>query len=198
MPDAFGLSRKNVTDSLPLTAWLRAASGGDRAAGDRAYALVYAELRRLAALQIAQGEGYTLTPTALVHEAFLKLAGGSLVALNDRQHFFNLVARAMRQTVLDHAREQLALKRGGIFLRTELDEGIPDCALDAEQALAIDQALNALDQQDPQLAETLSCCVFGGLTTPEIAALRGVSERTVQRDLMLARNYLRLVLARVA
>lgn len=186
-----------MTESLPLTEWLRAASAGDRAAGDRAYALVYAELRRLAALQIAQGEGHTLTPTALVHEAFLKLAGGALLALNDRQHFFNLVARAMRQTVLDHAREQLALKRGGILFRTELDEGIPDCALDAQQALAIDQALGALEQQDPQLAETLSWCVFGGLTTPEIAALRGVSERTVQRDLTLARNYLRLVLGGV-
>jgi RNA polymerase sigma factor (TIGR02999 family) len=186
--------KNNLADAIPLTEWLRAASGGDRAAGDRAYALVYGELRRLAALQIGQSDGHTLTPTALVHEAFLKLAGGSLAALNDRQHFFNLVARAMRQTVLDHAREQLALKRGGILFRTELDEGIPDCALDAEQALAIDQALSALDQQDPQLAETLSWCVFGGLTTPEIASLRGVSERTVQRDLTLARNYLRLVL----
>jgi RNA polymerase sigma factor (TIGR02999 family) len=186
-----------VADAIPLTEWLRAASGGDRAAGDRAYALVYDELRRLAVLQIKKSDGHTLTPTALVHEAFLRLAGGSLSALNDRQHFFNLVARAMRQTVLDHAREHLALKRGGAFLRTELDEAIPDRALDASQALAIDQALKALERQDPQLAETLSWRVFGGLTTPEIASLREVSERTVQRDLMLAHNYLRLVLGSV-
>jgi RNA polymerase sigma factor (TIGR02999 family) len=181
-----------------LTDWLRAASAGDRAAGERAYSLVYAELRRLAALQIARGEGHTLTPTALVSETFLKLAGGSLAALNDRRHFFNLAARAMRQTVIDHARENLAQKRGGDLLRTELDDGIPDRALDAQQALAIDQALTALDHQDAQLSETLNWCVFGGLTTPQIAALRGVTERTVQRDLALARNYLRLALGGAA
>jgi RNA polymerase sigma factor (TIGR02999 family) len=161
---------------------------------ERAYAMVYAELRRLAGLQIAQGDAHTLTPTALVSEAFLKLADGSIAALNDRQHFFNLAARAMRQTVIDYAREHLAQKRGGQLLRTELDENIPDCALDAEQALAIEQALTALENQDAQLAQTLSWCVFGGLSTPQIAALREVTERTVQRDLALARNYLRLVL----
>jgi RNA polymerase sigma factor (TIGR02999 family) len=183
-----------VSDPVPLTEWLRAANDGDHAAGERAYALVYGELRRLAGLQVARGEDHTLTPTALVNETFLKLAGGSLSALNDRRHFFNLAARAMRQTVIDHAREQLAQKRGGDLLRTELDEGIPDRALDAQQALAIDQALTALDRQDPQLAETLGWRVFGGLSTTQIATLRGVTERTVQRDLALARNYLQLAL----
>jgi RNA polymerase sigma factor (TIGR02999 family) len=183
-----------LADSAPLTEWLRAASGGDRSAGDRAYALVYAELRRLAGLQIARDAGYTLTPTALVSEAFLRLAGGSLALLNDRQHFFNLAARAMRQTVIDYAREHLAQKRGGKLLRTDLDENLPDRTLDAQQALAIDQALTALHHQDAQLAQTLSWCVFGGLKTPDIAGLRGVTERTVQRDLALARNYLRLAL----
>jgi RNA polymerase sigma factor (TIGR02999 family) len=183
-----------LNDAVPLTDWLRAASGGDRAAGERAYTLVYAELRRIASRQMTPGSGHTLTPTALVNEAFLKLAGGSLSALNDRRHFFNLAARAMRQTVIDHAREQLAQKRGGDLFRTELDEGIPDRALDAVQALAIDQALSALDRQDAQLAETLSWRVFGGLTTPQIAALRGTTERTVQRELALARNYMRLAL----
>jgi RNA polymerase sigma factor (TIGR02999 family) len=183
-----------LTDAVPLTDWLRAASSGDRAAGERAYTLVYAELRRLAARQMMAGSGHTLTPTALVNEAFLKLAGGSLAALNDRRHFFNLAARAMRQTVIDHARQQLAEKRGGDLVRTELDEGIPDRALDAHQALAIDQALTALDRQDAQLAETLGWRVFGGLTTPQIAELRGTTERTVQRELALARNYLRLAL----
>lgn len=188
------IEKEPLAESVPLTAWLRASGDGDRVAGERAYSLVYTELRRLAALQIARGEGHTLTPTALVSEAFLKLAGGSLTALNDRRHFFNLAARAMRQTVVDHAREHLTLKRGGQFLRTEIDEGIPDRALDAQQALAIDQALQALEQQDTQLAETMHLCVFGGLTTPQIAALRGVTERSVQRDLALARGYLRLVL----
>lgn len=184
-----------VPVSTPLTQWLRDAGSGDRSAGERAYALVYAELRRLAARALG-GEQQTLTPTALVNEAFLKLSGGSLADLNDRRHFFNLAARAMHQTVVDHARERLAQKRGGGLLHTQLDDDISrDCALDAQQALAIDQAMHALDAQDTDLAETFAWRVFAGLTTPQIAQLRGVTERTIQRDLTLARNYLRLALA---
>jgi RNA polymerase sigma factor (TIGR02999 family) len=184
-----------MSEQSPLTEWLRAAGNGDHDAGDRAYTLVYAELRRLAARQLGRGAQETLTPTALVNEAFLKLAGGSLAALNDRRHFFNLAARAMRQTVVDHARERLAQKRGGGLLHTQLDDdGISDTALDAQQTLAIDQALHALDAQDGELAETFTWRVFAGLTTPQIAQLRGVTERTVQRDIGIARNYLRRAL----
>ena len=183
-----------MSDEAPLTNWLRAAGAGDGAAGERAYALVYSELRRLAARQLAGSSQATLTPTALVSEAFLKLSGGSLAHLNDRRHFFNLAARAMRQTVIDYARERLAEKRGGGLLRTQLDEGVADSALDAQQVLAIEQALTALDAQDVELAETFSWRVFAGLSTQQIAELRGVTERTVQRDLTFARNYLRLAL----
>jgi len=180
---------------FPLTDWLHAASDGDRDAADRAYALVYAELRRLAARQLRGGDAHaTLTPTALVNEAFLKLSGGSLATLNDRRHFFNLAARAMRQTVIDHARERLAAKRGGALFRTELDDGIADVALDAQQALAIDQALRALQAQDAELSETFHWRVFAGLSTEHIAELRGVNRRTIQRDLDMARGYLRLAL----
>jgi RNA polymerase sigma factor (TIGR02999 family) len=185
---------KSLADSEQLTAWLRAAGDGDHAAAERAYNVVYAELRRLAALQIAHSAGQTLTPTALVNETYLKLAGGSISGLNDRRHFFNLAARAMRQAVIDYAREHLAQKRGGQLLRTQLDDSMPDLALDAEQALAIEQAFGALEVQDAVLAQTLSWCVFGGLSSPQIAALRGVTERTVQRDLALARNYLRVIM----
>lgn len=183
-----------MSESPPLTQWLRAAGQGDNAAGNRAYAEVFAELRRLAARQLGNSAGATLTPTALVNEAFLKLAGGSLASLNDRRHFFNLAARAMRQTVIDYARERLAEKRGGGLLRTELGEDVPDGMLDAQQALAIDQALNRLEQQDAELAETFALRVFAGLSTQQIADLRGVTERTVQRNLNFARNYLRLAL----
>ena len=94
-----------MNEQLPLTQWLRAAGEGDAEAGNRAYALVYAELRRAAARQLRRNDSpATLTPTALVNEAFLKLSGGALAALNDRRHFFNLAARAMRQTLIDHAR----------------------------------------------------------------------------------------------
>lgn len=184
-----------MSEQAPLTEWLRAAGGGDGDASGRAYAIVYAELHRLAARQLAgAGNHATLTPTALVSEAYLKLSGGSLANLNDRRHFFNLAARAMRQTVIDHARERLAEKRGGGLLRTQLDDAVADSALDAQQVLAIEQALTSLDEQDPELAETFAWRVFTGLATTQIAELRGVTERTVQRDLSVARNYLRLAL----
>jgi RNA polymerase sigma factor (TIGR02999 family) len=183
-----------VSEEAPLTNWLRAAGAGDSSASERAYAVVYAELRRLAARQLAGAGAATLTPTALVNEAFLKLSGGSLSSLNDRKHFFNLAARAMRQTVIDYARERLAEKRGGGLLRTQLDEGFADSALDSQQVLAIEQALTALDQQDPELAETFTWRVFAGLSAVQIAELRGVTERTVQRNLNFARNYLRMAL----
>jgi RNA polymerase sigma factor (TIGR02999 family) len=184
-----------VSEQIPLTEWLRAAGGGDREAGSRAYAEIYSELRRLAARQLGRAAAQaTLTPTALVNEAFLKLARGRLESINDRRHFFNLAARAMRQTVIDYARERLAEKRGGDLIRTELDDGIPDINADAQQALALDQALGALEQQDSELAEAFIWRMFGGLTAQQIAELRGVTERTVHRDLDLARNYLRLAL----
>jgi len=183
-----------VSDEAPLTQWLRAAGGGDGDAGERAYAIVYAELRRLAARQLAGGGQATLTPTALVNEAFLKLSGGTLSNLNDRRHFFNLAARAMRQTVIDYARERIAKKRGGGLLRTQLDDSVADSALDSQQVFAIEQALVALDQQDSELAEIFTWRVFAGLTTTQIAELRGVTERTVQRSLGFARSYLHLAL----
>ncbi len=182
-------------EQAPLTQWLRDASSGDRSAAERAYSLVYAELRRLAARQLASDAGQALTPTELVNETFLKFGDGALESLNDRRHFFNLAARAMRQTVVDQARKRLAQKRGGGLLHTQLDDiGIADPALDSEQALAIDQAMESLAKQDHQMAEIFSWRVFAGLSTPQIAQLRGVSERTIQRELGLARNYLRLAL----
>lgn len=182
-------------DDVPLTDWLRAAGSGDGEARQRVYALIYAELRRIAARQMTDaGARATLTPTVLVHEAFLKLGRGALVAIDDRKHFFNLCARAMRQTVIDYARERLAQKRGGDLIRTELDDDHVDSALDAQQALALDQALTLLDRQDPALAETLNWRVFAGLSTQKIAELRGSNERAVQRELVIARNYLRLTL----
>lgn len=186
---------ENVTEQVPLTEWLRAAGEGDHAASDRVYSVVYEELRRLAAIQLRRGESATLTPTALVNEAYLKLASRSLASLNDRRHFFNLAARAMRQTVVDHARKRLAEKRGGSFLHTQMHDAIPNGAMDAQQALAIEQALNGLYKQDSHLAETFSWRVFAGLSAQQIAELRGVTERTVQRDITMARNYLRLALA---
>ena len=179
----------------PITDWLREAATGDAQAGSRAYALVYDELRTLAARQLGRaGIPATLTPTALVNEAYLKLSGGSLASLSSRRHFFNLAARAMRQTVIDHARERLAQKRGGDLVRTQLDDEVADNAWDAAQALATAQAFATLELQDAELAETFGWRVFAGLTAQQIAELRGVTLRTVNRDLVLARKYLSMTL----
>jgi RNA polymerase sigma factor (TIGR02999 family) len=185
-----------MSEPQPLTEWLRAAGNGDSAAAERAFTEVYTELRRLAARQLGRiDRSATLTPTALVNETFLKLTGGMLVTLDNRKHFFNLAARAMRHTIVDCARERLAQKRGGDLVRTQLDEeSAVDAQLDATQALAIDQALSALEQQDENLAQTFSLRVFGGLSAEQIAELHGVTVRTVQRDLKVARNYLHLLL----
>ncbi len=178
-------------NDVPLTEWLRASGRGDADAGHRAYALIYSELRKIAARQAASlGASATLTPTALVNEAFLKLAGGSLAAVNDRRHFFNLAARAMRQTIVDYARERLAEKRGGDLVRTDLSEQLPIATFDATQALALDQAFSSLEKQDARLAQMLHWRVFAGLTAEQIAELCGVTQRSVNRNLAIARNYL--------
>lgn len=182
-----------MSEQTPLTEWLRAASGGDGDAGQRAYREIYAELRRLAARQLRYDHFATLTPTALVSEAFLKLSAG-LRALDSRRHFFNIAARAMRQIVVDHARERLAEKRGGDLVRTDITESVADAALDAEQALAVEQAFHTLERQDAELAETLSLRVYTGLSVQQIAELRGVTERTIQRELSLARSYVQMAL----
>lgn len=178
----------------PLTEWLRAAGCGDRSAGDRAYAAIYSELRRLAARQLGGGAGATLSPTALVNETFLRLSRGRLDAINDRRHFFNLAMRAMRQTMIDHARERIAKKRGGDLIRTELVGEAEEFATDAEQALALDQALTALEQQEAQLAEIFALRFFCGLSAVAIGEMLGVTERTIHRDLAFARNYLQIAL----
>ena len=185
-----------MSERLPLTEWLNAAGSGDSSAAERAFTEVYTELRRLAARQLGRNDrSATLTPTALVNETFLKLTGGTLVTLDNRKHFFNLAARAMRQTIVDCAREHLAQKRGGDLVRTQLDEeSAVDTQLDASQALEINQALHALEQQDANLAQTFSLRVFGGLSAVQIAELHSVTMRTVQRDLKVARNYLHLLL----
>ena len=176
-----------------VTELLAAAASGDDSARDRLFDTLYEELRRCAHRQL-RGANQTLSTTALVHETYVKLAAADTLELRSRQHFMALAARAMRQTVIDHARARLAEKRGGDLLRTELDDGVPDLHADAEQALALDQALAVLESQDQALAEVFTLRTFAGLSAQQIADLHGVTERTVQRNLSLARGYLRLAL----
>lgn len=184
------------SDGGEITALLVAARAGDRGAYDRVFALVYDELRRLASRQAGRfGGGDSLSTTALVHEAYLKLAGDQVVAGNDRVHFFALAARAMRQILIDHARHGGRQKRGGGKPHVELDGlafelGAPPGDASAEDLLALDRALERLAAVDAELERLVEWRFFAGLTLEEIAGLTGVSERTLKRDWRVARAFL--------
>lgn len=166
-------------------------NGLDDPALDQLFGRVYDELRRLAHAVRGGRAGDTLNTTALVHEAYLKLAASPALRLKSREHFFALAARAMRQIVVDAARRQVALKRGGEQLVTvALSEAIHQEPLRSEQLLALDEALVRLEAQDARRAKVVEHRIFAGLTADETAALLGVSRPTVERDWRAARAWL--------
>jgi RNA polymerase sigma factor (TIGR02999 family) len=171
-----------------VTRLLRSARSGDPAALDRLVPLLYEDLRRVARLQLGHEYGErTLNPTALVHESYLKLGTGALAA-RDRAHFLAIAAHAMRQVLVDHARDRKAAKRGGgLWESTTLTDGAWVKEFDPDGVLALDEALAALEPRQRQVVE---CRFFGGLTEQEIAAALGVTERTVHRDWVKARAWL--------
>jgi RNA polymerase sigma factor (TIGR02999 family) len=171
-----------------VTRLLQQARDGEPAALERLIPLLYEDLRRLARRQLAHEYGEpTLNATALVHESYLKL-GGSALAATDRAHLLALAARAMRQVLVDHARERKAAKRGGgLWQRTTLTDGAWSGDFDADGVLALEEALAGLEPRQRQVVE---CRVFGGMEEPEIAAALGISARTVQRDWVRARAWL--------
>ncbi len=155
---------------------------GDARAAEELLPLVYAELRRLAAAQMTrESPGQTLQPTALVHEAWLKLVGGAPQQWNDRKHFFSVAAEAMRQILIDRARRKQAQRHGGSAERVDLD-GV-DIASPApdDKLLELNEALNELTALQPAKAEVVKLRFFAGLKEKEIAELLGITERTVQR-----------------
>jgi RNA polymerase sigma-70 factor (ECF subfamily) len=182
--------------TVPVTALLAAWSGGDAAALERLLPIVYAELKSIARQVFRRERGdHTLQPTAVVHEAFLKLAGGAPVSFRDRAHFFAVASQAMRQVLVDHARARLADKRGGGATRMELGDSAVDRSSGAAGAgladvLAVDQALERLTAVDPDLARIVTLRFFGGLTVEEAAEVVGVSAPTVKRDWRLAKAFL--------
>ena len=169
---------------------LAASRHGDAAACAQAFETAYQELRRLARGQLRRlRPGQTLTTTSLVHEAFVKLVE-SPVPVQDRAHFLALAARAMRQILVDYARQRGALKRGGDRRPTTFDgESIPVETL-AFEMLAIDRALTRLEALDERLARIVEWRYFGGLTEDEVAEALGVTARTVRRDWQKARAFL--------
>jgi RNA polymerase sigma factor (TIGR02999 family) len=171
----------------------------DGRALDTLVPLVYRELRAIAHRQLggalpAQGGSATLSPTALVHEAYLKLAGDPRRSWRDRTHFLALAAVAMRHILVDRARARAALKRGGGFAQVTLDEGALAGEDQPEALLALDAALEELATLAPRLARVVELRFYGGLSEAEIAEVLGVTTRTVQRDWAKARLLLRRAL----
>lgn len=154
---------------------------------------VYAELRRLAGAQMSRlRPGETLQPTALVHEAYLKLVGASDPGWNGRGHFFGAAAQAMREIIVDHVRRKSAGKRGGGRPNEDLDAAFSVCASDLalDDVLAVDAALTRLEAEHPRKAQVVVMRYFGGLSEDEIAEALQVTTRTVEREWRFARAYL--------
>lgn len=189
-----GRGERLLSEVTLLLSELRA---GRESAASELLPLVYRELRRLAAAQLARlRPGQTLQPTALVHEAYVKLVGSGDPGWDGRGHFFAAAATAMREVVVDAVRRKAAAKRGG---------GVPDEALDSalavprggpalDDVLAVDAALERLEAQYPRKAKVVVMRYFGGLADEEIAAAVGVDVRTVERDWRFARAWLHSVL----
>jgi RNA polymerase sigma factor (TIGR02999 family) len=170
---------------------LRAAQAGDRQAATDLLPLVYAELHELARARLAlQPPGQTLTPTALVHEAYLRIAGESGVTWEGRQHFFFAAARAMRDILVEQARRKAGPKRGGGRRRRELDEACAVLEPPSDQVLAVHEALDELEVRDPLKAQIVLLRYFTGLTMDETAMVLGLAERTLDRHWRYIRAWL--------
>lgn len=170
-----------------VTVLLHAVRAGDSEALDRLVPLVYDELRALAQRELyREAPGHTLHATALVHEAYLKLAGGGLPA-TDRAHFLAIASRSMRQLLVDHARRRKAVKRGGDLVRTTLTDAGGRMDFRSEELIALDEALEKLDPRQRQIVELR---FFAGMEEKEIAEVLDVSSRTVRRDWVKARAWL--------
>ena len=179
-------------DSQPLIAALvERADAGDGAARDALFIALYAELHRLAELQLRRnGWNLTLGATTLLHEAYLGIAGRDGLAFPDRSRFLAYASRAMRGLVIDYVRSRRAQKRGGELTFTTLDEEHAAPPQPAAHLERLDRALEELAGLEAPLAELVDLKFFCGFSFAEIAALRGVSERTVQRDWAKARTML--------
>jgi RNA polymerase sigma factor (TIGR02999 family) len=180
-----------------LTRWLGELEAGNDVVLDRVFAVLYQELREVARRQRRRWrDDHTLDTTALLHEAYLKLADQSEIAVESRAHFLALASRAMRHILCNYARDRRALKRGGGWARVTLDERVPSilpagASDEAHDALvSLDTALKRLEQIDPRQTRIIECRFFGGLTVEETAEAIGVSPRTVKRDWSMAQAWL--------
>jgi RNA polymerase sigma factor (TIGR02999 family) len=181
------------TSMADITQLLGAAAAGDRQAAADLLPLVYDELRQLAASRMANEKaGHTLQPTALVHEAYLRLVGATDVnQWQGRGHFFAAAAEAMRRILVDWARRKRAVRHGGGQAHPDVDPELIAAPETREDLVALDEALSRLAALDPEKAEVVKLRYFAGLTFQEVADVLGLSERTARRQWAFARAWLR-------
>lgn len=173
---------------VDITELIHQARDGDRSASEQLFAHVYDDLRHIAARQLGRARG-DMRVTSLVHEAYFRLARPDALRMNDRAHFYAIAARAMRQLVIDHARQRIAGKRGGGEVAVELDSQIAMQGRD-EELLALDQALEQLAEVEPDLARMVELRFFAGMELSEITDITSRSERSLKRDWRRARAFL--------
>jgi RNA polymerase sigma factor (TIGR02999 family) len=174
-----------------ITQLLAAWGTGDKSALDKLLPLVHAELRRIARRQMSQErDGHTLQATALVNEAYLRLAGQESFEWHSRAHFFAVCAQVMRHVLIDHARAHARDKRGGGAVQVSLEEAAAFAGQPAEHFLALDEALKFLESVDPQKSKIVELRYFGGLSIEETAEVLDVSPRTVRREWQRSKAWL--------
>lgn len=184
---------EKAPDPEDVTEWLAAWRAGDINARDQLFALVYPQLRRIAARSLRQERAdHTLDPTALVNELAVRLLGSAPVAFNDRAHFFALAAQTMRRILIDHARARVAGKRGGVQQRVTLSSIGDDLGASpqSEDLLVLDDALSRFEGVDPRAAKVVELRFFAGLREQEVAEVLDISVITVKRDWKVARAWL--------
>jgi RNA polymerase sigma factor (TIGR02999 family) len=174
-----------------ISSLIDAAELGDKHAAEALFTTLYSELHRLARRELARhGSQVSLSATTLLHEAYLDMAARDGPSFPDQARFMGYAARVMRGLIIDHARERHAQKRGGQFEITSLNTEAMDNAVDHRELVRISEALDELEKVEPALAELIDLKYFCGFSFAEIAAMRDVSERTVQRNWEKARIYL--------
>lgn len=186
------LSRRDETMD-EITRILEAVEAGDTDAAEKLLPLAYQELRRLASHQMAnEAVGHTLQPTALVHEAYLRLLGpdGEPQKWNSRAHLFTAAARAMRRILIERARRKQTAKRGSGAEHTAFEESKLDFVVPIDRILEVEAALQKLETEDPDLAQVVLLRFYAGMTVPETAAALGVSASTIDRQWRCAKAWL--------
>jgi RNA polymerase sigma factor (TIGR02999 family) len=184
-----------ATTTIPSL--IAAVERGDESAAEPLFAALYNELHRLARQELSRkGAGLSVSATTLLHEAYLNIANGSNVMFPDRARFMGYASRVMRGLIIDHARNRQAQKRGGHFEITSLRTDIVEDLADGRELSEIGAAVDELAAVEPALAEIVDLKFFCGFSFGEIAAMRGISERTIHRQWEKARIYLRRTLRR--